>query len=344
MLVCKHGLHFWNVGYEWGRAQKLSGNLSDMVHPAGSGSSVAFLISQPRSGSTLLQRILSGHPSVATSSEPWILLPGFYTLRPHSVTAEYDSDIAGQAMSDFLSRIPGGQDEYCRRLADVYERLYRKAADLDGATLFLDKTPRYYLIVDEILTYFPLSPIILLFRNPIAVLASIYRDWLQPPRRSLGDFKSDLLVAPKRMLHAADHSNGRRTHMVTYENLVGDPAATVSRTLGFLGLTAVDSLHEYGSPEVRWLLGDQGSVYQLGRPEPDMQNRWVDDMRDPQLRAYAVGYLDALGAELLSRMGYDYWSLRKQIETYKSRSLRRVASFEEAIAAPPTLNRFNAPL
>jgi hypothetical protein len=327
----------------WGRI-RLSGNLSKMIHPAGSGSSVAFLISQPRSGSTLLQRILGRHPSVATRSEPWILLPGFYTLKPHSVTAEYDAEIAGQAMSDFLSQIPAGEDEYCRRLAELYETLYRQAAELNGAAFFLDKTPRYYLILEEILTYFPLSPIILLFRNPIAVLASIYRDWLRPPRRSLGDFKNDLLVAPKLMLHAAEYSGVGRTLTLTYEHLVGDPDATVAQAVGFLGLTAESALHEYGSPQDRWPLGDQESVYRLSRPEPDMQDRWVDELRDPQLRAYALGYLDALGDELVSRLGYEYRSLREQIETYTSRSLRRVTSFEEAIAAPPASNRFHAPL
>ena len=34
-----------------------------------------FIISLPRSGSTLLQRILTSHESVASASEPWLLLP-----------------------------------------------------------------------------------------------------------------------------------------------------------------------------------------------------------------------------------------------------------------------------
>ena len=34
-----------------------------------------FLLSLPRSGSTLLQRLLAVSPEVATAPEPWFLLP-----------------------------------------------------------------------------------------------------------------------------------------------------------------------------------------------------------------------------------------------------------------------------
>lgn len=40
-----------------------------------------FLLSLPRSGSTLAQRFLAAHDAIARASEPWILLPYLYTLR-----------------------------------------------------------------------------------------------------------------------------------------------------------------------------------------------------------------------------------------------------------------------
>jgi hypothetical protein len=36
---------------------------------------LVFLISLPRAGSTLLQRLLMGHPLVASCGEPWLALP-----------------------------------------------------------------------------------------------------------------------------------------------------------------------------------------------------------------------------------------------------------------------------
>ena len=53
-----------------------------------------FLISQQRAGSTLLQRILGGHPEVHTTAETWLMLHPIYALReqgsdnPH--TWEFD--------------------------------------------------------------------------------------------------------------------------------------------------------------------------------------------------------------------------------------------------------------
>ena len=35
---------------------------------------LVFLLSLPRSGSTLLQRLLAAHPQVHTVAEPWLML------------------------------------------------------------------------------------------------------------------------------------------------------------------------------------------------------------------------------------------------------------------------------
>src|SRR6516165_4829830 len=53
------------------------------------GSNLIFLFSQPRAGSTLLQRILGRHPDIHTVAEPWIMLPSFYVMRPDRCEAEY---------------------------------------------------------------------------------------------------------------------------------------------------------------------------------------------------------------------------------------------------------------
>jgi len=36
---------------------------------------IAFLISLPRAGSTLLQRLLMAHSGIASCGEPWLALP-----------------------------------------------------------------------------------------------------------------------------------------------------------------------------------------------------------------------------------------------------------------------------
>ena len=53
------------------------------------GHDLIFLISQPRSGSTLLQRMLAGHSWIQTSAETWLMLHPAYGLRHQGIQTDY---------------------------------------------------------------------------------------------------------------------------------------------------------------------------------------------------------------------------------------------------------------
>ena len=59
-----------------------------------------FLYSLPRSGSTLLQRMLADNPVIATASEPWFLLPIVYSTKSSGVYAEYSHFCVPIALED----------------------------------------------------------------------------------------------------------------------------------------------------------------------------------------------------------------------------------------------------
>jgi hypothetical protein len=100
------------------------------------------LFSLPRSGSTLTQRLLATHEEIATGSEPWILLPYLYTLRDRGVYANYEHNLAVEAIKYFCRLMPEGQEGYLSELRKFVLQLYAKASD--GSTShFLDKTPSY---------------------------------------------------------------------------------------------------------------------------------------------------------------------------------------------------------
>lgn len=80
----------------------------DQVKKEYFGNNLIFLISQPRAGSTLLKRILGGHPEIHTTAEPWIMLHPLYALKSNGLFAEFDSNLAGQGLEDFLMQIPEG--------------------------------------------------------------------------------------------------------------------------------------------------------------------------------------------------------------------------------------------
>jgi Sulfotransferase family len=75
-----------------------------------------FLFSISRSGSTLVQRIIAAHDGVATASEPWLLLPHAYTLRPQGIDAEYVHPLLVTAIEDFAQSLPKGGDDYVDEL------------------------------------------------------------------------------------------------------------------------------------------------------------------------------------------------------------------------------------
>ena len=80
-----------------------------------------FLFSLPRSGSTLLQRLIASHPQVATVSEPWLVLPYLYTLRGRGIYAEFDYKTSSTAIQDFCEELPNGPEEYLLALWKEFE-------------------------------------------------------------------------------------------------------------------------------------------------------------------------------------------------------------------------------
>ncbi|MBU0595569.1 sulfotransferase, partial [Candidatus Bipolaricaulota bacterium] len=133
------------------------------------GDNLIFLISQPRAGSTLLQRILGSHPEVHTVSEPWLMLHPFYATRAEGIDTEYSQRIARVGVGSFMEEMPNGRDDHDEGIRRMYAHLYTRALDGSGKSRFLDKTPRYYLIIPDLLRVFPEARFILLFRNPLAV-------------------------------------------------------------------------------------------------------------------------------------------------------------------------------
>src|SRR5680860_1089325 len=135
-----------------------------------------FLMSLPRAGSTLLQRVLAAHPAISTCSETWLLLPLVLALREQGIYTGYSHQTARRALAAFCAELPDGEQSYLDAVAAMATSMYHQASD-PGAESFLEKTPRYHLIVDEILRMFPTTRPVVLWRNPLAVVASVQETW-----------------------------------------------------------------------------------------------------------------------------------------------------------------------
>jgi hypothetical protein len=261
-----------------------------------------FLLSLPRSGSTLLQRLLATHPDVATAAEPWILLPLLYAARRRGIFAEYGHDLAAPAIEEFADRLPGGREELRRALARCAVDLYERAAG--GCRYFLDKTPRYHLLLDDLFELFPEGRFIFLWRNPLAVAASIIETWGHG-RWNLNGYAIDLEVGLPALVGSFQRQRERAV-AIRYEELVRHTPKVLAEIYAHLDLEDDGgALDRFAGTTVPGAYGDAVGSRRYQSPSAEPLDKWRTVLANPVRKAWARRYLDRIGAERLRTMGYD---------------------------------------
>lgn len=297
------------------------------------GDNLVFLISQPRAGSTLLQRVLASHPLVQTSAEPWLMLHPIYALKESGHTANYNASGAYDGLQDFLTHYGDGVDTYVEALRAFAQVLYARALTTDHTNkkYFLDKTPRYYYIIPELQRIFPDAKFVFLLRNPLAILASILATWVGDNWPGIAYWRDDLLLAPQKILEGIDALR-LSGHVVYYEQLVEDPESTISQLCWFLDLTfSRELLTGEGTSLPRGRFGDPQSHTRPHGPAIDSLNKWVRLGDNPQTRHFALAYLNALGVDLIDGLGYSAQELEDGLNEFGTQSHLPIIPWDTAI-------------
>lgn len=246
------------------------------------------------------------------------MLPLVYTLRSEGINTEYDHALANEAIRDFLSTVQGNEGAYQSGLADLAASLYSQACLAAGKTYFLDKTPRYYYIVRELSQFFPLARFIILFRHPLAVLNSILETRVKGDWILLGRYRGDLLDAPPRLLEAAAFQHVA-VFPIRYEELVNHPDRSVPALFDFLGLDYSPHFLEYrAAARPDGSLGDK-TIDQYERPTSERLNRWHRLGENAQTLHFALEYLNTLGEDTVTRLGYSADEARNVLRSLQSR-------------------------
>ncbi len=303
------------------------------------GESLIFIISQPRAGSTLLQRLLAGNPAVLTSAEPWLMLHPLYALREKGIQAEYDSGEAHNALSDFLTYYAGGEEIYLLGISELARVLYSNALTRAGKTIFLDKTPRYYYIIPDLYRLFPRARFVFLVRNPLAVLASILKTWVGQEWTYLHNFRDDLLLAPERIL-AGRQLLGDEAIWVRYEDLVTRPADSLQAICHSLKIDYCPEMLTYRGREApKGRRGDMVGINQHTGPAVDSLDTWKSMNTQDQTRQFAHAYLKALGPEIIQNLGYSFNEIDQAIGITTATSMKAIIPWEIAIRPKPEWTR-----
>ncbi len=277
---------------------------------------IIFIFSLPRSGSTLLQRMLMASEDICTVVEPWIMLPlvySYYDKIPHSVDL---AAIHGNRFVNFFieNNLEGGYGTYRNELKKMAMNLYRgacrKSCKKGNVKYFLDKTPRYYLIIPELAKIFPEAKFIFLFRNPLAVVASIVDRWLGG-RLMLRSYGMDIFDGPK-YLAEGYRKVKQRSLSVKYEDLVKNPKAELEKIAQYLGIS-LDSEKVLDFVRNSRIPKDVNSRQYCGVPLIDLSNKWKNIMNTPIRKLFLKRYINYLGSETLSEMGYKKDELLREI-------------------------------
>lgn len=262
-----------------------------------------FIFSLPRSGSTLLQRLLATHSEISTTAEPWLLLPQLYALKDQGVYTEYFHKDSSKAINDFCQQLPNGKDDYFDGMRHFISRLYQKASN-GNTKYFLDKTPRYHLISEEIINLFPDGKFIFLWRNPLAVCASIQDTWASG-KWNLYTFKIDLFDGLENLISTYDKYNDRVLSL-RFEDLIANPDQHLARIFDYLELPQQAGIStNFKDTKLSRRMGDPTGINRYLSVDKEPINKWQTTTRNPVRKTWAKHYLKWIGAQRLHLMGYD---------------------------------------
>ncbi|OAD23700.1 TPR domain/sulfotransferase domain protein [Candidatus Thiomargarita nelsonii] len=282
-----------------------------------------FLFSLPRAGSTLAQRILATHQEIATVAEPWILLPYLYTLKNNGCYAEYGYSNLVTAVNDLLNEFPNGKDDYLAEIHDFILKLYAKTTQ-HKTKYFLDKTPRYHLIVEEIISMFPEGKFIFLWRNPLAIIASLMETW-DNGKWNLYEFKVDLFDGLTNLLKAYKKYSSK-VSAVRYEDLITTPEFEWQKVFDYLELEFYpERLDSFNRIQLNGQMGDPSGIKHYQSISKAPLEKWKLTLSNPIRKTWCRRYLKWIGKERLTMMGYDFEQLLSELDSIPNK-LKNIGS------------------
>lgn len=178
---------------------------------------LAFLLGFPRSGTTLLDTLLLGHPEVTVLEEKQLV------------------GIAAREVGK-IGKLAGVSKLTIERARATYLRLLKEhvGGDFDGVVI--DKFPLDMANAPLIQAMFPGSPIIFAQRHPCDVVLSGFMQPFGMVNFSNIADAADYYDAMMSIWTASREAMGLNVHTVVYEEMVRSPESTMRPLLDFLGL------------------------------------------------------------------------------------------------------------
>ncbi len=170
-----------------------------------------LIVGMPRSGTTLVEQILSSHPAVAAGGE----LTYWPDLRRGPLGGNESAAVAGRLAGDYLTRLSG------------------ISADAARVT---DKMPFNYEQLGLIRQVLPRAFIVHCRRHPVDTCLSIYTTHFRARLADRGDLVFQYRQYARLLAHWRSVLPAGRFFEIDYETLVADPEHATRQLIAFCGL------------------------------------------------------------------------------------------------------------
>lgn len=282
--------------------------------------SMVFMLSSPRSGSTIFRVMLAGHPQVFCPPEISLLF--FDTMQEWQENVSFGQDFQWPAeglhwaLVDLMNIEP---EEGWRVIEQMVTdnrsvpSVYAQLQELAGKRLLVDKTPPYAMDLDTLRraeARFENAKYVHLVRHPYAMMESFLRVRLDQQFSSslFEEENPDPYIIAETIWATANRNlltfltqevDPQRYRLVRYEDLVHEPQTTMQQVCDFLEIPFNEAvLHPYDGRKDRMMggIGDPNIMQHKGI-DPKLGDVWKD-IRLPR-------YLDETTKELAAQFGYE---------------------------------------
>jgi len=202
-----------------------------------------FIISAPRSGSTLMRLILDAHPRIGIPSPAWLyemVRPYLYSYgdltNEQNLHALAEDILAAPSIKDFTSQLTADEmvaESNDPSFAGLYDALHRKYVRDTGKSRWGEKTPRNCFWMDEIKSDYPDAQFVHIIRDGRDMAIDIADSRLWPYSLYSGAQMWDMFVSAAQESGAELDSNSY--YEIHYEKLCADPEGELKKLCDFLG-------------------------------------------------------------------------------------------------------------
>lgn len=279
---------------------------------------VLFACGVPRSGTTLLQRMLNSHPDLAIANDSHFI-PRALEKTDHKLVADV---LAGERIP-LTNTLIANVIEYhrfyrlglsqqrikavigrCEYYDELVSNIYSEFANANGKFLAGEKTPDYCRRLDLLHALFPQAKLIHIVRDGRNVALSLLQ-WAAPDK---GPGRIELWQTHPvgvcalwwRWLALAGMDAGQRLgdsyHQLQYESLVAQSETVLAQLCRFLDIDYSPQMLKYNSGKQR----SAGSAKSAWRSPVSGLRNWKRDMPESDVQLF-----EALAGDALQAFGYE---------------------------------------